>query len=491
MTTIRAADLVTSVADCLQHISCFHPPDFLSALAEAWRRETSPAAREALTQLLANSRICATTRRPICQDTGIVTVLARIGMDVRWDDTTRSFEELIDEGVRSAWRHPRNPLRASILADPAGERRNTRDNTPAMVHCRLVPGNTVEVEISAKGGGSEAQSRFANLPPAASVEDWVVGMVPGMGAGWCPPGVLGIGIGGTPDMAMHLAREALSEPIDMPQLQRSGPATKVQERRMDLYKRINDLGIGAQGYGGLTTVLDVKIRECPTHAATLPVALIPSCVATRRGRFTLAGEGPARFDPPDLSRWPDVSWTPSPNARRVDLEGITREEIATWRAGDSLLLSGRLLTGRDAAHRRLCASLERGEPLPVDLRNRFLYYVGPVDPVDGEVIGPAGPTTAKRMDSFLGPLLERTGLLGTIGKGERSSQALRTMRDHGAVYLTAVGGAAALLAGCVRQARVLAFPDLGMEAIYEFDVSEMPVTVAVDSGGGCFPSRPG
>ncbi len=482
MTTIRQNDFIQSVADALQHISYYHPKDYLDALAAAHAREASVAARDAMAQILVNSRMCAEGHRPICQDTGIVTVFLKIGMEVRWE-AGLSVEEMINEGVRRAYNHPDNKLRASILADPAGARRNTGDNTPAVIHLELVPGDTVEVTLAAKGGGSEAKSKFAMLNPSDSIVDWVLKTVPTMGAGWCPPGMLGIGIGGTAEKAMVLAKQALMEPIDIHELQARGPANTLEQLRLELFDKVNALGIGAQGLGGLTTVLDVKILDYPTHAANKPVAMIPNCAATRHIHFTLDGSGPAELPHPRLEDWPAVTWEAGASSRRVNLDRVTREEVASWKPGETLLLNGRLLTGRDAAHKRLVDMIARGEPLPVDFTNRFIYYVGPVDPVRDEVVGPAGPTTATRMDKFTRTLLERTGLLGMVGKAERGPAAIEAIRDHRAVYLMAVGGAAYLVSKAIRKSRVLAFEDLGMEAIYEFQVEDMPVTVAVDSRG--------
>ncbi len=483
MTLIRQEDFIESIAAAFQFIAVYHPPDFVAALAEAWRAEEAPAAREALAQILVNSRLCAEGRRPICQDTGMAVVFLKVGMEVRWE-TGLDVQGMVDEGVRRAYTDPANPLRASVLLDPAGARRNSRDNTPAVVHVELVPGDTLEVICAAKGGGSENKARFAVLNPADSIVEWVLSELPALGAGWCPPGILGIGIGGTPEKAMLLAKEALMEPIDIQTLRARGAQTRIDSLRLELMQRINALGIGAQGLGGLTTVLDVKIREYPTHAASLPVALIPNCAATRHVHFRLDGSGPARFEPPPLSVWPDIAWQGPVGARRVNLDRLRREDIATWRAGDSLLLSGRLLTGRDAAHRRIAEMIARGESLPVDFHNRFIYYVGPVDPVAGEVVGPAGPTTATRMDDYTETMLgEPVGLIGMVGKAERGPEAIAAIRRHGAVYCIAVGGAAYLVARAIRAARVLAFPELGMEAIHEFEVEDMPVTVAVDSQG--------
>ncbi len=481
MATIRQNDLIESVADALQYISYYHPADYIRNLARAYEMEESPAARDAMAQILVNSRMCAEGHRPICQDTGIVTVFLKIGMEVRWD-AEMTVEEMVNEGVRRAYLHPDNKLRASILADPAGARRNTRDNTPAVVNVQLVRGGEVEVTVAAKGGGSEAKSKFVMLNPSDSVVDWVVKTVPTMGAGWCPPGILGIGIGGTAEKAMLMAKEALMEPIDIRDVIARGPANKLEEMRIEIYRKVNDLGIGAQGLGGLTTVLDVKILDYPTHAANLPVAMIPNCAATRHAHFVLDGSGPVALDPPSLSDWPSLTYDVS-TARRVNLDTVTREEVATWKPGEVLLLNGKLLTGRDAAHKRMTDMLNRNEKLPVDFTNRFIYYVGPVDPVGNEVVGPAGPTTATRMDKFTRQMLEQTGLLGMVGKAERGPAAIEAIRENRAVYLMAVGGAAYLVSKAIRGSRVLAFEDLGMEAIYEFKVQDMPVTVAVDSKG--------
>jgi fumarate hydratase class I len=485
MNGIRQEHLIESVADALQYISYFHPRDYIRALASAYQREASPAARDAIAQILTNSRMCAQGRRPICQDTGIVVAFLRVGMQVRWEGTTMSVADMINEGVRRAYLQPDNKLRASILSDPAGARSNTRDNTPAVIHMEIVPGNAVDVRIAAKGGGSENKSKFTMLNPSDSIVDWVVDAVPAMGAGWCPPGMLGIGIGGSAEKAMVLAKEALMEPIDMHELKTRGPANRLEQLRIEIHDKVNALGIGAQGLGGLTTVLDVKIRDYPTHAASLPVAIIPNCAATRHAHFVLDGSGPARLEPPSLEDYPDVHWAPAPEARRVDLARVTREEIAGWKPGETLLLNGKLLTGRDAAHKRIQDLIAAGKGLPqgVDFRNRFIYYVGPVDPVGGEAVGPAGPTTATRMDKFTETMLSSTGLLGMIGKAERGPTAIESIRKHRAVYLIAVGGAAYLVSKAIRAARVVAFADLGMEAIYEFEVRDMPVTVAVDVSG--------
>ena len=448
----------------------------------AYEREQSAAAKDAIAQILTNSRLCAEGHRPMCQDTGIVNVFLRIGMEVRFDFKT-SLEDVVNEGVRRAYMDPDNKLRASILADPVGSRKNTGDNTPAVIHMQVVPGDKLEVDVAAKGGGSEAKAKFAMLNPSDSIVDWVVKTVPTMGAGWCPPGMLGIGIGGTAEKAMVMAKQALMEPIDMAELKARGPQNKVEELRIELYDRVNALGIGAQGLGGLSTVLDVKINTYPTHAANQPVAMIPNCAATRHAHFVLDGAGCAEFEAPKLSDWPAIAWTPDAKSRRVNLDQLTKAEVASWKPGERLLLSGKLLTGRDAAHKRIKEFLEQGKALPVEFRNRVIYYVGPVDPVGDEVVGPAGPTTATRMDKFTEMMLSQTGLIGMVGKGERGPAALEAIRRHKAAYLIAVGGAAYLVAKAIRKARVLAFGDLGMEAIYEFEVHDMPVTVAVDSNG--------
>jgi fumarate hydratase, class I len=484
MSLVREADLIASVADALQYISYYHTPDFIAAMGRAYELEQGAAARDAIAQILTNSRLCAEGHRPICQDTGIVIVFVKVGMGVRWD-SSRDLEAMINEGVRRAYLDPDNKLRASIVADPAGKRTGTRDNTPAVIHTELVPGETVEITVAAKGGGSENKSMFAMLNPSDSVADWVVGVVPDMGAGWCPPGMLGVGIGGSAEKAMLLAKKSLMEPIDMPLLLARGPANRLEELRVEIYRRVNDLGIGAQGLGGLTTVLDVKVLDYPTHAASLPVAVIPNCAATRHVHFTLDGTGPAVLVPPDLALWPKVTWKPDAQARRVSLDTLTRAEIATWKAGERLLLSGKLLTGRDAAHKRICALLEAGKPLPdgLDFRNRVIYYVGPVDPVGAEVVGPAGPTTANRMDRFSDTMLGKAGLLAMVGKAERGPETIESIRRHRSAYLIAVGGAAFLVSQAIRASRVVGFAELGMEAVYEFDVRDMPVTVAVSSQG--------
>ena len=481
MTVIQQEDLIQSIADALQYISYYHPVDYIKALAKAYDKEESPAAKDAMAQILINSRMCAEGHRPICQDTGIVTVFLEIGMDVRWD-ATLSMEDMVHEGVRRAYNHPDNKLRASVLADPAGKRTNTKDNTPGVVNMKVVPGDKVDVIVAAKGGGSEAKSKFVMLNPSDSIVDWVLKTVPTMGAGWCPPGMLGIGIGGTAEKAMLLAKEALMEEIDIQDLIARGPRSRAEELRIELYEKVNRLGIGAQGLGGLTTVLDVKVKDYPTHAANLPVAMIPNCAATRHAHFTLDGSGPVMLEPPSLEDWPELTYDAS-KGKRVNLDAITKEEIASWKPGDVLLLNGKLLTGRDAAHKRMVDMLNKGEPLPVDLRGKFIYYVGPVDPVRDEVVGPAGPTTATRMDKFTGQVLEATGLFGMVGKAERGPVAIEAIRKHRSAYLMAVGGAAYLVSKAIKAAKVVGFADLGMEAIYEFEVKDMPVTVAVDSRG--------
>ncbi len=484
MTTIHHEDLVQSIAAALQYISYYHPRDYVEALAKAHEIEAAPAARDAMAQILTNSRLCAEGRRPICQDTGIVNVFLKVGLEVRWQ-LKGSLDDAVNEGVRQAYRNPDNPLRASVVSDPAGKRQNTRDNTPAVIHVTLVPGATLEVTVAAKGGGSENKARLAMLNPSDSFVDWVLSTVPTLGAGWCPPGMLGIGIGGTAEKAMLMAKEALMQPIDMGLLKARGPANALEALRIELHDRVNALGIGAQGLGGMTTVLDVKILDYPTHAASLPVALIPNCAANRHAHFTLTGNGPVFLDPPRLEDWPAVTWQASPTARRVNLDTLPREEMEQWKAGDCLLLSGKLLTGRDAAHQRIRQQIEKGEALPdgLDFNRRFIYYVGPVDPVRDEVVGPAGPTTATRMDKFTDFMLAKTGLWGMIGKAERGPVALEAIRRHRSVSLIAVGGAAYLVARAIRSARVVAYADLGMEAVYEFEVQDMPVTVAVDSMG--------
>jgi fumarate hydratase class I len=482
MAVIRQEDLIGSVSDALQYISYYHPKDFIDAVHAAYKKEQSVAAKDALAQILVNSRMCAEGRRPICQDTGIVTVFVKVGMNVRWD-AKMSLTDMINEGVRRAYQHPDNVLRASILADPAGKRGNTKDNTPAVIHMELVQGDEVEINLAAKGGGSEAKAKFIMLNPSDDIVEWVLKTVPTMGAGWCPPGILGIGIGGTAEKAMLLAKEACMESIDIQQLLERGPSSAIEELRLQIYDKVNALGIGAQGLGGLTTVLDVKIKDYPTHAANKPVAMIPNCAATRHAHFVLDGSGPAVLKPPALGDWPQITWEVGAGTRRVNLNGITRAEIAQWKPGDTLLLSGSMLTGRDAAHKRLAEMIAKGESLPVDFNNRFIYYVGPVDAVRDEVVGPAGPTTATRMDKFTETMLAETGLIGMIGKAERGPAAVEAIRKHKAVYLMAVGGAAYLVSKAIRKSRVVAFEDLGMEAIHEFEIEDMPVTVAVDVNG--------
>ena len=483
MAVIKQDDLIQSVADALQYISYYHPLDFIQAVHQAYEREESPAARDAMAQILINSRMCATGHRPICQDTGIVTVFVKVGMDVRWDGATMGLDDMINEGVRRAYQLPENVLRASILADPAGKRVNTKDNTPAVIHYQMVPGDRIEFQIAAKGGGSENKAKMVMLNPSDSVVDWILETVPTMGAGWCPPGMLGIGIGGTAEKAAVLAKESLMDPIDIHELRERGPQNRVEELRLEIMDKVNALGIGAQGLGGLTTVLDIKIKDYPTHAASLPVCMIPNCAATRHAHFVLDGSGPAELAPPSMDAYPDISWEVGAGVRRVNLDTLTPEEAQTWKSGETILLSGKMLTGRDAAHKRMVDMLNKGEQLPVDLKGRVIYYVGPVDPVRDEAVGPAGPTTATRMDKFTRQILEQTGLLGMIGKSERGPIAIEAIRDHKAVYLMAVGGAAYLVSQAVKKAQVVAFPELGMEAIYEFEVQDMPVTVAVDSSG--------
>jgi fumarate hydratase class I len=480
---IRSQDLVQSVADALQFISYYHPADYVRALGRAYEREQSGAAKDAIAQILTNSRMCAEGHRPICQDTGIVNVFLKVGMDVRFEGFAGSLADAVNEGVHRGYTHPDNVLRASVLEDPQFARRNTKDNTPAVVHVEMVPGAKVEVDVAAKGGGSEAKAKFAMLNPSDSVVDWVLKTVPTMGAGWCPPGMLGIGIGGTAEKAMVMAKESLMDAIDMAELKARGPRDKYEELRIELYDKVNALGIGAQGLGGLSTVLDVKILSYPTHAANKPIAMIPNCAATRHVHFVLDGSGPAEFEAPSLEDWPKVTWSPSKDARRVNLDALTRAEVGTWKPGETLLLSGRLLTGRDAAHKRIQDMLAKGEKLPVDFTNRVIYYVGPVDPVRDEAVGPAGPTTATRMDKFVDMMLGQTGLAAMVGKGERGPVAIEAIRKHKAASLIAIGGAAYLVSKAIRKSKVLAFADLGMEAIYEFEVKDMPVTVAVDAQG--------
>jgi fumarate hydratase class I len=495
MATIKKSDFIQSIADALQYISYYHPADYIQALGEAYKAEQSPAAKDAIAQILTNSRMCAEGKRPLCQDTGIVVAFVKVGMDVQWQSDTEhaemDLEQMVNEGVRRAYLLPENKLRASIVSDPAGKRANTRDNTPAVVHISLVVGNKIDVQIAAKGGGSENKAKLAMLNPNESIVDWILEVVPQMGAGWCPPGMLGIGIGGSAEKAMLLAKESLMAPIDMHELKARGAQneklSRIEELRLEIFEKVNNLGIGAQGLGGLATVLDVKILDYPTHAASLPVAIIPNCAATRHVHFVLSeknehGSGVAELTPPDLSSYPDVHWAPSAQSRKVNLDALSKADTSTWTAGDTLLLTGKMLTGRDAAHKRIAAMLAKGEKLPVDFTNKFIYYVGPVDAVGNEAVGPAGPTTATRMDDYTEIMLN-TGLLGSIGKAERGDEALAVMAKHQSVYLMAVGGAAYLVSKAIKKARVLAFEDLGMEAIYEFDVVDMPVTVAVSANG--------
>ena len=488
MSTIQQDDLIESVAAALQDISYYHPADYIAHLARAYEREQSPAAKDAMAQILTNSKMSATGHRPICQDTGIVNVFLKVGMDVRWEGFTGSLEDAINEGVRRGYNHPDNTLRASVVADPHFARKNTKDNTPAVIFTEIVPGNTVDVTVAAKGGGSENKSKMVMLNPSDSIVDWVLKTVPTMGAGWCPPGMLGIGIGGTAEKAVLLAKQSLMEDLDMYQLQEKAAKgeklTQDEELRLDQVEKVNALCIGAQGLGGLTTVLDVKVAMYPTHAASKPVAMIPNCAATRHAHFVLDGSGPVYLDPPSLDLWPKVDWTPdTEKSQRVDLNTLTKEQVASWKPGQTLLLNGKMLTGRDAAHKRIQDMLAKGEKLPVDFTNRVIYYVGPVDPVDGEAVGPAGPTTATRMDKFTDMMLSQTGLIAMIGKAERGPAAIEAIKQHKSAYLMAVGGAAYLVSKAIKTAKVVGFEDLGMEAIYEFDVVDMPVTVAVDAGG--------
>ena len=483
-TTIRYADLVDSVAAALQYISYYHPADYIEHLARAYAGEQSPAAKDAIAQILTNSKMCAEGHRPICQDTGIVNVFLKIGMDVRFEGFPGSLEDAVNDGVRRGYLDPENTLRASVLGDPLFDRKNTKDNTPAVIHMTVVPGATLDVTVAAKGGGSENKSKFIMMNPSDNLVDWVMKTVPTMGAGWCPPGMLGIGVGGTAEKAALLAKQALMEDIDMHELLQRGPQNKLEELRIELYEKVNALGIGAQGLGGLTTVLDVKIATYPTHAASKPVAMIPNCAATRHAHVVLDGSGPAYMDPPSLDLWPDVHWQPDYNkSKKVNLDTLTQAEVASWKPGDTLLLSGKMLTGRDAAHKRIQDMLAKGEKLPVDFTNRVIYYVGPVDPVRAEVVGPAGPTTATRMDKFTEMMLAQTGLIAMIGKAERGPVAIEAIRKHKSAYLMAVGGAAYLVSKAIKKSKVVGFADLGMEAIYEFEIADMPVTVAVDAQG--------
>jgi len=483
-TRIKQADLIESIAAALQYISYYHPADYIAHLSRAYEREQSPAAKDAIAQILTNSKMSATGQRPICQDTGIVNVFLRVGMDVRFEGFNGSLDDAINEGVRRGYNHPDNTLRASVVADPQFDRKNTKDNTPAVIFTELVPGDKLDITVAAKGGGSENKSKFVMLNPSDSLVDWVLKTVPTMGAGWCPPGMLGIGIGGTAEKAMLMAKESLMDDIDMYELLQRGPKNKTEELRLELYEKVNALGIGAQGLGGLTTVLDIKIKMYPTHAASKPVAMIPNCAATRHAHFVMDGSGPVYLDPPSLDLWPNVNWTPDyKKSKKVNLDTLTKEEVASWKPGDTLLLNGKMLTGRDAAHKRIADMLAKGEKLPVDFTNRVIYYVGPVDPVKGEAVGPAGPTTATRMDKFTDMMLAQTGLIAMVGKAERGPVAIEAIKKHKSAYLMAVGGAAYLVSKAIKSAKVLGFADLGMEAIYEFDVVDMPVTVAVDAGG--------
>lgn len=484
MSLITNEDITQSVADALQFISYYHPKDYISAISEAWQREQAAAAKDALAQILINSRLCAEGHRPICQDTGMVVVFAKVGMNARFEGD-RSLQELINAGVRQAYTHPDNVLRASMVNPPIGARQNTRDNTPAIVHTELVSGEGLELQLAAKGGGSENKSRFAILNPSDDLVDWVVKTVPGMGAGWCPPGMLGIGIGGSAEKAMLMAKQSLMEAVDIQQIVAQGPKNDTEALRLEIYNKVNALGIGAQGLGGLTTIVDVKIHQYPTHAASLPVAMIPNCAATRHVHVHLDGSGPAHLTPPSLSDWPKLDWDPSVGSTQVDLDHLSKADVQQWQPGQRLLLNGKILTGRDAAHKKLKELLDKGQPLPagVDLKNRMIYYVGPVDPIGDEAVGPAGPTTSTRMDKFTDQMLEQTGLIGMIGKAERGPQAIEAIKQHQAVYLMAVGGAAYLVSQAIKSAKVVAFAELGMEAIYEFEVENMPVTVAVDSQG--------
>jgi len=480
---IRQDDFIQSIFDAFQFISYYHPLDYIQALGRAYEREESPAAKDAIAQILTNSRMCAEGKRPICQDTGIAVVFLKIGMHAKWD-ATLSIQEMVDEGVRRAYLHPDNKLRASVLLDPAGKRINSKDNTPAVIHTEMVAGDQVEVICAAKGGGSENKAKMVMLNPSDSIVDWVLKTLPTMGAGWCPPGILGVGIGGTPEKAMLLAKESLMAPVDIQDLIKRGPANRIEELRLELYEKVNALGIGAQGLGGLTTVLDVKIMDYPTHAASLPVALIPNCAATRHIHFHLDGSGPAKLTPPRLDQWPQVAWAPNTQtSTRVNLDTLTPADVAAWQPGQTLLLNGKMFTGRDAAHKRIQEMLQKGEKLPVDFTNRVIYYVGPVDPVRDEAVGPAGPTTATRMDKFVEMMLSQTGLISMVGKAERGPAAIESIKQHKSAYLMAVGGAAYLVSKAIKSAKVVAFADLGMEAIYEFGVADMPVTVAVDSTG--------
>ncbi|PCI63605.1 MAG: fumarate hydratase [Gammaproteobacteria bacterium] len=483
MTTIKQQDFIDSIEDSLQYISYYHPLDFIQALEKAYHKEQSQAAKDAIAQILINSRMSAMGKRPICQDTGIVTCFVKIGMDVSWDKTDLTVQQMVDEGTRRAYLNPDNPLRASIVADPVGARINTKDNTPAVVHIDMVAGDKIEVMIAAKGGGSENKTKMVMLNPSDSVADWVVKTLPTMGAGWCPPGMLGIGIGGTAEKAGVLAKESLMDSVDIQELIDRGAETAEEKLRLEIFDRVNKLGIGAQGLGGLTTVVDVKIKSVPTHAASKPLVMIPNCAATRHLHFHLDGTGPATLTPPKLDQWPEITWEVGENVRRVNVDNLKKADVSSWKTGETVLLSGTILTGRDAAHKRIQEMLAKGEQLPVDFTDKFIYYVGPVDAIGDEAVGPAGPTTATRMDKFTEMMLAETGLLGTIGKAERGAATVETIKNYKSVYLMAVGGAAYLVSKAVKKAKVVAFEELGMEAIYEFEVEDMPVTVAVDSNG--------
>jgi len=483
MAIIKQQDLIDSIEDSLQYISYYHPIDFIQALEKAYNKEESTAAKDAIAQILINSRMSATGKRPICQDTGIVTCFVKVGMAVQWDKTDMTVQQMVDEGTRRAYLNPDNPLRASIVEDPTGARRNTKDNTPAVVHIDMVAGSGIEIMIAAKGGGSENKTKMAMLNPSDSIADWVVKTLPTMGAGWCPPGMLGIGVGGTAEKAGVLAKESLMDPVNIQDLIERGAQNAEEELRLEIFERVNKLGIGAQGLGGLTTVVDVKINSVPTHAASKPVVMIPNCAATRHVHFHLDGSGPADLTPPKLEEWPEITWEVGENVRRVNVDDLKKADISDWKTGETVLLSGTILTGRDAAHKRIQDMLAKGEKLPVDFTDKFIYYVGPVDAIGDEAVGPAGPTTATRMDKFTEMMLAETGLLGTIGKAERGAKTVETIKNHKSVYLMAVGGAAYLVSKAIKKARVVAFEDMGMEAIYEFEVEDMPVTVAVDSTG--------
>mgnify|MGYP001300685007 CR=1 FL=1 len=484
MTIIKEDDLIESISSALQFISYYHPIDYIEHLKKAYDKEENFSAKEAIAQILTNSKMCAEGKRPICQDTGIVNVFLKVGMDVQFKGFTKSINEAINEGVKIAYNNNDNKLRASIVEDPQFLRKNTKNNTPAVVHYEIIPGNKVLIDIAAKGGGSENKSKLSMLNPSDSIVDWILDIVPKMGAGWCPPGILGIGIGGTAEKAMLMAKQSLMDEINMIELINDGPKNKLEELRLEIYNKVNELGIGAQGLGGLTTVLDIKINMYATHAASKPVAVIPNCAATRHAHFILDGSGPSYLEPPSLSKWPDIGWKPnSKTSKSVNLNTLTSEEVQSWKPGETLLLNGKMLTGRDAAHKKISEMLKNNENLPVNFKNRVIYYVGPVDPVRNEVVGPAGPTTATRMDKFTDIILQKTGLLAMIGKAERGDQAVEAIRKQKSAYLMAVGGAAYLVSKAIKKAKVICFEDLGMEAIYEFEVKDMPVTVAVDSKG--------